>query len=424
MKNTIFKFKRDNIQCLYNPYTLQKVYSHINADIDCVKREINRSEKVDIYPPEPNISCIQVAVTNQCNLRCAYCQVYNNPKLESSKMMTKDEAKEIALRFSQNLGDKGLLIITGGEPLLNWDVVDYLISQTNGTKVVFTNATLITSYMAKSFLRNNANVVVSIDGHARINDSARKYISGNPTFEQISKGIGILKDMGLEIGISMVCSKYNLLQLSEAAEYLINKFNPVSIGINLPHYTEYESSITDVDPLDYAKQICKIFELAKHYGIFVDQIARRLRPLVHEEFMFKDCLAYGSKEVYFPGGKVSNCINMQQKHPTNFSIWEDRMPINLNDCNDCYAIGICGGGCFFDALHRIGDGYRVDERHCTIVKALLEYLIWDIWDTCKVESPTKAQMLTSYEWILSRKKKLTISIGHDESDAGIRKIKN
>jgi radical SAM protein with 4Fe4S-binding SPASM domain len=309
------------------------------------------------------------------------------------------------------------MIITGGEPLTNWPVVDYLVSQVEGTKVLFTNATLMTPEIASKLLDSKVNVVVSIDGPACLNDSVRTGPGGWPTYHAISRGIRAMQDAGLEYGISMVCAKHNLSFLSESAEFLIEEFSPVSIGINLPHYVEYAKALVDVDPIEYAKQLCVIFEIAKKYRIYVDQIARRLRPLVTEQFLFRDCSAYGGKQVHFPGGVASNCINMVQEPPTDFSIWQDRMPLNIEDCQGCYAIGICGGGCFFDALHRVGDGYKIDPRHCDVIKTLLEYLIWDIWKTCQVSRPSKSEMFSAYEWILSRNSKLNISIGHDESDA-------
>ena len=47
------------------------------------------------------------------------------------------------------------------------------------------------------------------------------------------------------------------------------------------------------------------------------------------------------------------------------------------------ALGICGGGCPFQAEITTGSIWGLDERFCVHAKMTLEWLIWDLYSQMK-----------------------------------------
>jgi uncharacterized protein len=108
-----------------------------------------------------------------------------------------------------------------------------------------------------------------------------------------------------------------------------------------------------------------------------------------------DCGAAGGNQIVIaPNGDVGICHGFiaDRKHfPTNvfnsnfnmsedatYREWSMRSPLNMPQCMDCPALGICGGGCPFQAEIEKGSIWQLDERFCVHAKMTLEWLIWEL----------------------------------------------
>ena len=61
--------------------------------------------------------------------------------------------------------------------------------------------------------------------------------------------------------------------------------------------------------------------------------------------------------------------------------WSQLTPINKAECQDCPALGICGGGCPINAMNlKKGNTiHDLDERFCVHSKMTLDFLIKDLY---------------------------------------------
>jgi len=59
--------------------------------------------------------------------------------------------------------------------------------------------------------------------------------------------------------------------------------------------------------------------------------------------------------------------------------WNKRTPLNMPECQDCVALGICGGGCPMNAYSNNHSIWALDERFCVHAKMTLEWLIWELY---------------------------------------------
>ncbi|QQS61240.1 MAG: SPASM domain-containing protein [Candidatus Moraniibacteriota bacterium] len=60
--------------------------------------------------------------------------------------------------------------------------------------------------------------------------------------------------------------------------------------------------------------------------------------------------------------------------------WSRRSSLFMGQCQECVALGICGGGCPLQADIEKGSIWELDDRFCVHSKRTLEWLIWDLYE--------------------------------------------
>jgi MoaA/NifB/PqqE/SkfB family radical SAM enzyme len=156
----------------------------------------------------------QIAITNACPQNCECC--YN--KTRSGKVMDTETIKKVA----RDLTGMGVAWIglTGGEPLLNKDIVEIVGSISGRCAVkLFTTGCSLTPKLAAD-LKNAGlfSVSVSLD-HWReeIHDRGRRYPGA---FKEALRAIDIFKNIrGMHVGVSAVLSR-EMIQNVETGEFL------------------------------------------------------------------------------------------------------------------------------------------------------------------------------------------------------------
>lgn len=58
--------------------------------------------------------------------------------------------------------------------------------------------------------------------------------------------------------------------------------------------------------------------------------------------------------------------------------WRHRSPLFMEQCKNCIALSVCGGGCPYSANVRSGSIWEIDESYCVHAKATTEFLIKDL----------------------------------------------
>jgi uncharacterized protein len=62
----------------------------------------------------------------------------------------------------------------------------------------------------------------------------------------------------------------------------------------------------------------------------------------------------------------------------------------MNECIDCKALGICGGGCPYQSYLRNGSIWGLDDRMCQHNKILID---WLVWETCESNNNSRKMQL-------------------------------
>ncbi len=138
-------------------------------------------------------------VTERCNFACQYCQTKKIAKPRDMDLKT--ATRVLAFIFAcQNRAVR--LEFQGGEPLLNWPVVEFLVKHCRRqnklekkdlTISLVSNLSLLDDSKLNFLIKNDVEFCTSLDGPARIHDANRMFSKGGGTHEATTRGIEKIK---------------------------------------------------------------------------------------------------------------------------------------------------------------------------------------------------------------------------------------
>ncbi|MDC7124248.1 MAG: radical SAM protein [Spirochaetales bacterium] len=168
--------------------------------IDSLTREIEKFGYRHLY----------LIVTNACNLRCKYCifsenYPYTEARAGNSRMSKATAKKAVDLYLSKirkirEYKKERPIIITfyGGEPLLNYSVIKYVIEYVNSLNmenIIFsltTNGVLLNEERIDFLVSNNVSIGISLDGPKEEHDRNRVFEGGKGSFDSVYKKLSLL----------------------------------------------------------------------------------------------------------------------------------------------------------------------------------------------------------------------------------------
>lgn len=370
-----------------------------------------------IKKPYPAI--LYIMLTEKCNFACDYCFIERHMDQSKTNVMTKEIALK-ALDFyvhqiakvPELFEEEKNLLFYGGEPLSNYEVLKFtaqkiqeyikvgkLPKKTNVSMV--TNGAFITEEIAKELKELNVSFSISLDGATPQANVCRKYHNGKPAYDGIIKGLENAKAAGCECGLSVTLSQEALKEGNLLFD-LIDKYQIKSMGFNIL-LTDSVYSVPEQYFIDVSQFIVDAFKIFRDKGIYEDRIMRKVNAFVEHKLHFQDCAAEGGNQlVVAPDGEVGLChgyLSTRETFVTNvndfdfdmttdpvFLDWNKRTPFNMPQCENCMALGTCGGGCALNAKANGKSIWDLDERFCIHAKATIEFLIWDLFDQIKKEA--------------------------------------
>ncbi len=389
-----------------------------------------------------NISNLKLLVSNDCNYACKYCQIEQNIGPEQKQYnMSIEVAKKALELFERNTqpGLKKTITLTGGEPLLNIKTVEYLIERAkriqNVRMVIFTNGSLITEELADYFARENVLMLVSLDGTKDIHDSVRIRKGGQGTHDVSLRGYELLKQAGCKVGVSAVIGGHNKERIDEVSDLFL-RIDASSIGLNYGHYLLNKPNPLVLPMRMFAELITGVYRKMREKNIFVENVSRFVTPFCQEKPRLNECQAQGRGLTVDSRGKIGPCksllvsdmmskgieaISENLSGDAMFQQFAERSPFSLEECTNCNVIGICGGGCTYDSfVINNGDIKKIDPRLCDYTNAMLDFLMWDLFESMKgkigngVYTPSVAEQEKCFLKFYDSSDELQRSVGHEK----------
>lgn len=242
----------------------------------------------------------QIALTNACPQNCTYC--YNKDR--KGNIMDTATIK----RVIQELKEMGVfwLGLTGGEPLLQKDIVEIIESAGEDCAIkLFTTGCTLTKSLARD-LRNAGlfSVSVSLDHwEQEKHDKVRRY---KGAFQTALEAIETFKDLGgVHVGVSAVLSK-DMIEGDEVDRFL--EFL-IGLGIHEAWLSECKPSVEDFwneEQVISEQERLKLVELQDRYNKEGKITVNYLGHFEGKEYF--GCNA-GHKMVYVDAfGEISPCV--------------------------------------------------------------------------------------------------------------------
>ncbi|MBQ9636081.1 MAG: radical SAM protein [Acidaminococcaceae bacterium] len=345
--------------------------------------EITMTEK-------PVIRNLILSLTGQCNYACAYCYAACHP---AGRMPV-----ETALQAVDLAGESGqpfILQFTGGEPLLAFSVLQAVtehVEQKSYPAILQlqTNASLMTGEIADYLKEHKIATGISLDGRPPVNDSLRKMKDGGSASQATIRGIRLLADRKVPIGLTCVVTEANVKMLPGIVQMAYYLGNVRQIGFDLLRCQGRGTGLKPASPQAVTAAMEQCYALAKQLeastGVHIrfSQLEKIRKIVSGKACAFGQCYAMHGEEAYVTSdGKVYACSSLVGNEAFLLGdVWQGMDPEKtvqvgtliaaaMKTCNACPHFTACGGGCFTRWWGRDG---KAAEEECAMQQVFAKYI--------------------------------------------------
>lgn len=283
-----------------------------------------------------------LVLTARCNHRCLYCQATPENQRSKGYNMTQITAKK-ALDVLFNTPSQGIgLELQGGEPLLNWPVLKFIVKYAReinkevrkDLKIsLVSNLTLMDEDKMKFLEENKVNISCSFDGPKKIHNKNRVYLDDGNSYDAVVKKIEYIQAV----------IKLNRQKSKDKQIDRLNAILTVS-RFSLPHAKEIIDEYVKRDFTNIFLRPLSPIGLAKQH---IDAIGYRIEDFIN---FYKEAMDYildlNSRGVLFVE-RMSFLALKKILHSTDSGYLEMRSP--------------CGAGIGQMAFDYDGKVYTCDE---------------------------------------------------------------
>lgn len=347
---------------------------------------------------------LYLITTSSCNLACKYCFLDNNPNAATcNDSMTFEIAKEALDKFAKygNRTDWEItnVLFYGGEPIINFNLIKAAIEYCNQNHYFFnysiiTNATLLTQEQAQFLAENHVQIGVSLDGPKRITDKNRIFrISNNSVYEKAVEKLEMLKENKCHYSISCTIAPDVVSNREEFDEWVDN-LGIHNIYFNIFHYADATDEWKDYYPNMSKFMLEEYFRLLGE-GIIEGKCSEIMNNFVQRKFKNNNCGAIGRNQVAIAAnGDIFICQgdvrtaslsigNIFKDDPNELLMgdvpeqekWTVNYTINAEECLNCEALPICGGGCPLQSEALFESRMALDKASCIFYKEALRFVL-------------------------------------------------
>ena len=343
----------------------------------------------------PIIKALCINIAHDCNLRCQYCFAGQGGYGQWRMLMSFDVARRAVDFLIAHSGPREHceLDFFGGEPLMNWHVVqqtiDYVHKQEkkHGKKIkmsLTTNGLLLDKEKVKYLTDNHISLILSLDGRKEMHDRMRPGVHGEGTYDEIVKNLQycVANRKGEEYYVRGTFTRYNMDFTTDVIDMIDKGFPAVSmepvVGEDTADYSIKEEDLPRVKA-EYDR-LAKLFIAREEEG----------RPFFFFHFnmdLWKGpCLPKRHEYLaVVPNGDIYPChqfvgregyvIGNVYEGLKNFKMMRDfRMNhvFSKPECVDCWAKFFCSGGCHANNEAFAGDIHKPYHITCEIQKKRVE----------------------------------------------------
>ncbi|WP_313134824.1 Cys-rich peptide radical SAM maturase CcpM [Anaerocolumna sp.] len=338
---------------------------------------------------ENKIEKITLQVTQNCNLRCAYCcytgDKYSNREHSNKTMTYEIMQKSVDFLMQHSTSSETVdLGFYGGEPLLEFENIKTLIAYIEQkypykkiTYSMTTNGTMFTDENIVFLQDKEFNIMISLDGPKELHDINRVFVNGQGSFDKIMDNVLYIKnnypDFYRRIGFNAVVAPgvdFKCINDFFSASEVIED-NNLRVGIMNDYYIEEPVPYDELYFINYKIQRSKWLLWALGFinkshvsGMFNAETSRLLRmykgfgktnSLVKTTHPGGPCIPGAKRPMVDVDGNLFPCERVSEESAimqignvfSGFDVNKVRVVLNpgkltADKCKDCWNFIHCG----------------------------------------------------------------------------------
>ena len=307
---------------------------------------------------------INLEITDSCNEKCRHC--YNFWREENSKHLFMK--KENMDRLVDAFVEAGIfhVVLTGGEPFLNFDVLEYgfrRLTENNISISCNSNLTQATEDKIKRLKDVGLDhILTSLNSYdPETNDYM---VNRQGAFEKIVQGIKLAVDNEIRVSVNMIISQRNKSHVYKtgvlAHELGCQKIFGTRVvpSVNLTKATDSDFRISQEEAMDSLEQLVQVKKdteimigtLVSYPLCFLDDLEK------YEDLVGRGCPAQSGHVMSInTNGETHACVHQEEGYGNIFEIGIKKAYDNMrlwhngsyqySGCNGCDYLGICKSGC-------------------------------------------------------------------------------
>ncbi len=355
--------------------------------------------------------------TSFCNLDCKYCYL---PDRSSKKKINIDIIRNTLLKLVEEkiIQDDFCIVWHAGEPTVmpidfykkvNELIQEIIPSNVKVTQQIQTNATLLNDEWCEFFNESKMQVGVSIDGPKEINDKNRVLRNGKGTYEEIIKGINLLKKHNIEFSVISVLTNQSINFPADIYNFF-KELGPISVGFNIDEEegVNIKSSIDENSETKLKEFWRTIFQLqlTKSNYLNIREISEFKESLLNMNLSSKSISVgqmtnplsiitidtegnfstfspelLGMKDKHYNDflfGNINTDSFLSIKKNKKFNLVYDDINNGIKKCYDtCDYFTFCGGGAPSNKLYENGNFNTTETKYCKYSKKIIVDALMD-----------------------------------------------
>lgn len=351
---------------------------------------------------------IYLGVASHCNMSCEYCfkQFLKGRETPTPTLLDLSLVSQL-LKLLEDVHSDVQLILHGNEPLVaHVPYLRQLFSVVRRSRIslsinIQSNLTLLTEEVVRLLKDNGITVGASLDGPKMIHDATRKYLNGRGSFDDVMRGVTLLKNQAVNVYVVCVYTKRSVGHETEIynffKEYALSfQFGPVTmpndprsqtLALQPNECAHFYNTMFDLYFFDRSRSV-KVINVDTLIGRLLYSSKIELPPLCCQDGLYLDFDGFLYRCGRFAGDHRFSIGHVQQfdsyeslmKSPGSLN-YEDRIRQFSNRCHDCDLGGFCTRGCYHDAL--ISDSLPLGSPYCEFFKSVVNHAVDRIYESTK-----------------------------------------
>lgn len=365
---------------------------------------------------------VSFAPVHDCNFSCRYCYASGGKSTSNYKKSFDTEKIDELIEYIYrkrygNYKKYKFDFVSGGEPLLNLNILEYFLEKVRimdsclnkkTTVLIVTNGTLLTPKIIKTLDKYDVYLGISIDGPELIHNRQRVYKNGNGTYIDVVNSVKMLREIN---ATSKIKNAWAMSVITRETGSLIDLMeNCINLGfrrmqmqlVRLPKEHSLCFRCEDIEDLkrNYSLLVDHILEHAEKgdltrlkmiandndsFGKFISRLLLR-KDIYYRCFAGKNKIAVTANGNIYPCdsfcGEKNFCIGNLDNSTTNIKVLELFKAAHVQNrekCKICWARQICGGDCYYNSYMLNKNIYDPDpmicEMNCFFIEQAIHLLI-------------------------------------------------